>query len=169
VRQAEPPRVVVQPGTEVIVKREPVRSSTEVVVHTPEVRHDNRRPHEAAGPVTVVFTTQEREVIYAHFRNVHEHDNHGDRGKGGKGGKGLPPGLAKKAEQGRSLPPGWDRKCVRGAVIPAEVYRQCAPLPQEVVVKLPPAPPNTIVVTLDSKIFRLARASLEILDVFDVL
>ena len=78
-------------------------------------------------------------------------------------------GLAKKAEQGRSLPPGWDRKCVRGAVIPAEVYRQCAPLPQEVVVKLPPAPANTIVVTLDSKIFRWARASLEILDVFDAL
>jgi hypothetical protein len=65
--------------------------------------------------------------------------------------------------------PGWQKKCVRGEVISAEVYKHCEPLPHEVVVKLPPPPPGTIVVTVEGKVFRLARATLEILDVFDVL
>ena len=50
-----------------------------------------------------------------------------------------------------------------------EVYQHCEPLPAEVVVKLPPPPPDTVVVTLHGKVVRLARATLEILDVFDVL
>ena len=86
----------------------------------------------------------------------------------GNKGKGLPPGLAKKVERGGQLPPGWQNKCVRGAVVPADIYAHCQPLPQEIVVKLPPAPPNTIVVTVDGRVLRLARATLEILDVFDV-
>jgi len=53
--------------------------------------------------------------------------------------------------------------------MPADVYAHCQPLPQEVVVKLPPGPPNTIVVTIDNRVVRLAQATLEILDVFDVL
>ena len=53
--------------------------------------------------------------------------------------------------------------------MPVEIYRRSEPLPQEVVVKLPPPPPNTILVTVDAKVFRLAKASLEILDVFDAL
>ncbi len=90
-------------------------------------------------------------------------DQHGHQSKG------LPPGLAKKAQRGRDLPPGWQNKFVRGERIPAHVFAQCQPLPQEIIVKLPPPPPNTIVVTLDGKVVRLARATLEILDVFDVL
>jgi len=173
VHEPEPPRVVVQQtAPEVVVKREPVRSS-EVVVRTPEVRRESYQRHEPAGPVTVVFTSQEREIIYAHIKRQRENDRHGENDKHGEHGKGpkggLPPGLAKKAEQHHDLPAGWERRCVRGAVIPADIYHRCEPLPQEVVVKLPPAPPNTILVTLDSKVFRLARASLEILDVFDVL
>jgi hypothetical protein len=88
--------------------------------------------------------------------------------KHGHQSKGLPPGLAKKAERGRDLPPGWRNKCVRGERMPPHVYAQCQPLPQEIIVKLPPPPPNTIVVTIDGRVARLANATLEILDVFDV-
>ena len=86
----------------------------------------------------------------------------------GHNGKALPPGLAKKVERGGQLPPGWQNKCVKGAVMPADVYAHCQRLPQEIVVKLPPAPPNTVVVTVDGRVLRLAAATLEILDVFDV-
>jgi len=86
-----------------------------------------------------------------------------------KKAKTLPPGLAKKVARGGSLPPGWQKKCVRGEIMPPEVYRQCHPLPQEVVVKLPPPPPGTILVAVHGKIVRLIKASHEILDVFDVI
>jgi hypothetical protein len=111
----------------------------------------------------VVFSSQERDIICTHAKKSNGSD------KEGKKGKGLPPGLAKKAARGGELPPGWQKKCVRGEVISAEVYKHCEPLPHEVVVKLPPPPPGTIVVTVEGKVFRLARATLEILDVFDVL
>jgi hypothetical protein len=133
-------------------------------VEHPIVVHQSPPAVTAPGAtVSVVFSTQEREVICAHLRGSAAPETHG------KHGKGLPPGLAKKEARGRELPPGWQHKCVRGAVIPQEVYRHCEPLPQEVVVKLPPPPPNTIVVAVDGRVLRLAKATLEILDVFDVL
>jgi hypothetical protein len=125
-----------------------------------------KKEAEAAGRHIFVFTSQEREVIHTHFKHstvtvVREGP--------GKGHKGTPPGLAKKARRGDNLPPEWEKRCVVGTVIPQEVYKQCEPLPQEVIIKLPPPPPDTIVVTIDAKVIRLARATLEILDVFDVL
>jgi hypothetical protein len=117
--------------------------------------------------VNVTITTQERQVI-REYVVVHsdndEHDKHGKKGKG----KSLPPGLAKKVERGESLPPGWQKKLVKGETMSADVYRQCHPLPDDVIVRLPPPPSGTILVTIEGKVVRLARATLEILDVFDV-
>jgi len=118
--------------------------------------------------VVVIFTPKEREIIGGYVRSCAENQKHEHKGKGKKD-KGLPPGLAKKVERGGELPPGWQKKCVRGETMPQEVYKQCEPLPQDVVVQLPPAPPDTITVTVSGKAVRLAKATLEILDVFDVL
>ena len=120
--------------------------------------------------VNVTITTHERQVIRDYvvvYSDNDKHDKHDKHGKNGKG-KSLPPGLAKKVERGESLPPGWQRKLSKGEIMSAEVYRQCHPLPDDVVVRLPPPPAGTILVTIDGKVVRLARATLEILDVFDV-
>ncbi len=90
------------------------------------------------------------------------------KGKSGKNPKQLPPGLAKKVARGERLPPGWQKKCVVGQVMPAEVYEKTHPVPPELVVKLPPPPAGTVTVTIGGKVVRLAKATLEILDVFDV-
>lgn len=113
--------------------------------------------------VKVVITEQEREVIQNYVKSVSV------PAKPGKKAKGLPPGLAKKVARGGELPPGWEKKSVPGTIMPAEVYKVCHPLPKEVVVKLPVPPAGTILVTVDGKVVRLVKATLEILDVFDVL
>ncbi len=86
----------------------------------------------------------------------------------GKHERRLPPGLAKKVARGGTLPPGWQKKCIPGETLPPAVYQECRPLPQELVVKLPPPPGLTVTVALDGKIFRLLEATREILDVFDI-
>lgn len=116
--------------------------------------------------VNVTIGVHEREVIREW---VVVQSNHGHGNKKGHKGKGLPPGLAKKAARGDALPPGWQKKLVRGEVMHAQVYRHCDPLPHEVIVRLPPPPPGTVLVTIDGKVVRLAKATMEILDVFEVL
>jgi hypothetical protein len=130
----------------------------------------------ARQPVTttvhVTINPRERDIIREYVvrtKSKHGGSDHPGQGKGKGNNKGLPPGLAKKVERGHDLPPGWQRKCVPGQVMPAEIYQRCEPLPQEVVVKLPAPPPGTIIVTLEGKAVRLMQATLEILDVFDVL
>jgi hypothetical protein len=86
----------------------------------------------------------------------------------GKHPQPLPPGLAKKVARGGKLPPGWEKKCVPGERMPLEVYERCHPLPPQLVVRLPAPPDSTITVAVDGKIVRLVRATLEILDVFNV-
>jgi hypothetical protein len=120
----------------------------------------------------VIINPSEREVIrqYVVSTRSNRGHGHGDDGKhGGKKDKGLPPGLAKKVERGGSLPPGWQKKCVRGQTMPMEVFKHCEPLPQEVLVTLPPPPAGTVIVTIEGKAIRLMQATLEILDVFDVI
>jgi hypothetical protein len=129
-----------------------------VVVHA-------RQPAGAQQTV-VVISPHEREVIRAYY--VFQRSDHGN-GHGGKHDKGLPKGLARKVERGESLPPGWQKKCVRGQIMPMEVFKHCEPLPHEVLVKLPPAPAGTVIVTLEGKAVRLMQATLEVLDVFDVI
>jgi hypothetical protein len=111
---------------------------------------------------SLAFSTGERDIIQSYARSCAVAEN-------GKKPKGLPPGLAKKVARGRELPPGWQKKCVPGQILSADVYKLCLPPPHELVAKLPVPPPGTILVTIDGKVLRLAKASLEILDVFDVL
>jgi len=111
----------------------------------------------------VVITADERQVIQNYVKSVSV------PARPGKKAKGLPPGLAKKVDRGGELPPGWQKKCVRGEIMSEDVYKACHPLPKEVVIKLPPPPAGTILVTVNGKVVRLAKATLEILDVFDVL
>jgi hypothetical protein len=115
--------------------------------------------------VDVSITVQERQVIREY---VIANSDDGRHGRKGRREKSLPPGLARKVARGENLPPGWQKKLVRGETLPAEVYHECRPLPDEVIVRLPPPPTGTITVTIEGKIVRLMRATMEILDVFDV-
>src|SRR5438874_269124 len=154
------PTIVVEPPREVVVqarevaRTEPVHTAPEVVVRPPAVVHvppgHEKREAQPVVHAIVVFSSHEREVIHAYVKGSMTAASQGNKGKG------LPPGLAKKVERGGQLPPGWQNKCVRGAVVPPEIYAHCQPLPQEIVIKLPPAPPNTIVVTVDGRVLRLA-------------
>jgi hypothetical protein len=111
--------------------------------------------------VGVTISTPERVVI----RQYVEREGQSVRADNGKK---LPPGLAKKLVNGSDLPPGWQKKCVRGEVMPRLVYDSCHPLPKELIEKLPPQPPGTILVAVEGKVVRLAKATREILDVFGI-
>jgi hypothetical protein len=160
------------PPRPVIVVKPPPAPQPPVVVVTPPPR---RYPHPlppagrpVADPVvSVIIAPGERQIIREWV--VSHSDDNGRGKKNGHKGKPLPPGLAKKVARGEGLPPGWQKKIVKGEVMHAEVYRQCHPLPDEVIVRLPPPPAGTILVTIDGRVIRLAKATLEILDVFDVL
>jgi hypothetical protein len=119
--------------------------------------------------VHITINPREREIIKEYVYKKSKGHGHGHGASKGKHEKGLPKGIAKKVERGHDLPPGWQKKCVRGQIMPAEVFKHCEPLPHDVVVKLPPPPAGTIIVTLEGKAVRLMQATLEILDVFDVL
>lgn len=121
--------------------------------------HSGKEPWVA---VDVRISDDERRVISGY---VHDYPSPKQRGKKPKQ---LPPGLAKKVARGEQLPPGWQKKCVVGQVMPTEVYEKCHPIPPELVVKLPPPPPDTVTITIGGKVVRLMKATLEILDVFDV-
>ena len=114
-----------------------------------------------AVTVSVTISAPEREIIQGYVRSCAEPPK-------GKKAKALPPGLAKKLARGGNLPPGWQKKCVPGAVLPEQVYDHCHTLPHDILVKLPPPPTGTILVAIDGKVFRLIRATREILDVFDI-
>ena len=108
----------------------------------------------------VVISDNEQRII-RNYVQTYNGDHHGRKPKG------LPPGLA-KVSRGERLPPGWEKKCVPGHIMPADVYQRTHPVPPELVVKLPPPPQGTITVTVGGKVVRLAKATLEILDVFNV-
>jgi hypothetical protein len=107
----------------------------------------------------------ERERIKEYYR-LH----HGDliKGKEGKKKKKLPPGLEKKLSRGGELPPGWQKKVAKGEILDAELYRRATPLPNDLIIKLPPQPKGTVLIKVEGKIIRLIEATRTILDVFDI-
>ncbi len=112
--------------------------------------------------VDVKISGPEREIITTYVQSYEQPK------KPGKKPKDLPPGLQKKVARGGKLPPGWEKKMVHGEIMPVEVYKECHPLPPELVVKLPPLPKGVITVTIDGRIVRLIEATREILDIFEV-
>jgi hypothetical protein len=110
----------------------------------------------------VTFSAEERHAILTYVDQCNASPSRGPKAKR------LPPGLAKKVERGGDLPAGWRKRCVPGRIMPKEVFEHSHPLPPEVVVKLPPPPPDTVTITVGGNVVRLVKATLEILDVFDV-
>lgn len=148
---APPPRTYASPG------------NVPVPAHPPAAP-----PHSYARPepwVDVSITTAERHVIQGYVAGCVIEEKHPRKGKKPKS---LPPGLQKKLDHGGSLPPGWERKFRTGEILPVEVYQHCHALPREVLVKLPPPPPGTVIITIGGKVGRILAATREILDVFEV-
>jgi hypothetical protein len=129
-----------------------------------------------AKPAAVVKRSAPKHPWVGHNVTISESERHVVRSyvvgriQASKGGKfnGVPQGLAKKVSWFNTLPPGWEKTCVRGKVLPSEVHRHCQPLPYDVVVKLPPPPPGTVLLAVDGRLLRLAYPTYEILDTFDV-
>jgi hypothetical protein len=115
------------------------------------------------GRIDFSITVSERKIIQDYCNGAET------KAKKGRKPKSLPPGLAKKVARGGRLPPGWEKKVVVHEIMPPEVFKECHPLPQEIVVKLPAPPVGAITVAVEGKVVRLMEATREILDVFDVL
>ncbi|HEV8388386.1 MAG TPA: hypothetical protein VGQ35_01010 [Dongiaceae bacterium] len=76
--------------------------------------------------------------------------------------KGLPPGLAKKG----TLPPGLAKQLARNGHLPPGLDYH--PLPQDLVVQLPPLQPAYRYVIVDDRVMLIQAASNLILDVLEV-
>lgn len=113
-----------------------------------------------------LFTSGEMVTIRTYFRS---HPVAAPMEPPAKKMKTMPPGLKKKVERGGELPPGWQKKVARGEVLDAQIYAHSRPLPPELLKRLPPQPPGTIVITVEGKVVRLVEATLMILDVFDLI
>jgi hypothetical protein len=149
--QAPPPRAHTDPA--------PPR----VVVHPPAAPP---RSYPRPEPwVDVSITVPERQVIQGYVAGYVIEERHPKRGKKPKR---LPPGLQKKLDRGGSLPPGWEAKFRKGEILPVDIYEQAHSLPREVLAKLPPQPPGTVIITVGGKVARILAATREILDVFEV-
>lgn len=78
----------------------------------------------------------------------------------------LPPGLQKNVARGKPLPPGWQKKLSRGERLDLDTYRQGIGLPDDLLRRLPPAPPGSEILQIEDRIIRLDAATRTILDVF---
>lgn len=85
------------------------------------------------------------------------------------GGKALPKGQQKKQERTGEVSKGWQKKIARGETLPPEIVQQCrTSIPPELIRRLPPPPPGTILIGVDGKVVRLIEATREIIDVLDL-
>ncbi len=66
------------------------------------------------------------------------------------------------------LPPGWYSRVRRGCVMPADLYVYREPVPQYVMVQMPPQPPGVVHVMIGGKVIRLMEATRTIMDVFEI-
>jgi hypothetical protein len=76
--------------------------------------------------------------------------------------KALPPGIAKKG----TLPPGLAKQLVRNGHLPPGLEYQ--PLPQPLIVQLPPLAPDTRYVIADDRVMLIRAATNVILDILRV-
>jgi hypothetical protein len=135
------------------------------IVYPQHSRHRfHQRPPAVSG--SVALTLEERQVIRTY---VLAHDDSGDPDQTVPRGTPLPAGLVRKVALDEALPAGWESKVVKGCVLPLDVFNQCCTLPDELVMHLPAPPSGTVTIAVDGKVLRLARATREILDVFEVI
>lgn len=83
--------------------------------------------------------------------------------------KPLPQGVEKQQARGKGLPPGWQKKVVQGKRLDFHVYRNSAPLPGNVLDRLPPAPAGMELIRIGDDILRLQTGTHIVLDRFQLL
>jgi Ni/Co efflux regulator RcnB len=112
-----------------------------------EARHESR--HEGDGRVEIDFRFDgdSRRAIS---------DYYGAQARGGK----CPPGLAKK--HNGCLPPGQAKKWQRGQPLPADL--RYYDLPRELLVRLPPPPPQYRYVQVAGDVLMIAAGSRMVID-----
>ena len=66
------------------------------------------------------------------------------------------------------LPPGWHTRIRPGCVMPSNIYVYREPVPQYVIVNMPPQPPGVVHIMVGGKVVRLMEATRTIMDVFDI-
>lgn len=95
------------------------------------------------------FRDDEREAINSYYGR-HRYGGEEEEGEHHRG-------------RGDDLPPGWERKLHRGERIPDDVWAHRAPLPPEIVVRLPP-PPGVALVRIHDHVVRVIERTHEVLD-----
>lgn len=65
-------------------------------------------------------------------------------------------------------PPGWYTRVRPGYVMPPDIYVYREPVPQYIMVNMPPQPPGVIHIMIGGKVIRLMEATRTIMDVFDM-
>jgi hypothetical protein len=81
---------------------------------------------------------------------------------------GLPAGLQQQGAPGKELPPGWQQQLARGTRLSQESYGRGRPLPAGLLRRLPPPPPGSEILQIDTRILRLDAATRTILDLFSL-
>ncbi|WP_196138723.1 hypothetical protein [Aliikangiella sp. G2MR2-5] len=84
---------------------------------------------------------------------------------GDKKEKVLPKGLQKKLERGGQLPPGWQKKLVKGYRLEDDIYRHAHVIDHSRYPDVPIGVEGSVVVRIDDRLVRLARATREILEI----
>lgn len=116
--------------------------------HDGDRDHDRHRPHRGDRNVRRAFNDDERGAIdgyYGRHRYGGDEEEEHHRGRGDE------------------MPPGWERNLHRGERIPDDVWAHRAPLPPEIVVKLPP-PPGVVLVRIHDHVVRVIERTHEVLD-----
>jgi len=109
-------------------------------------KHPAAPPNSGSTGVTIVFTTQEREIISDWFLSNRN---------------GLPPGLANR----ESLPPGLQKQLRRNGTLPPGLQKKLTPLPYGLDSRLARLPADLIRVVIGRDILLLDRGTNSILDV----
>jgi hypothetical protein len=126
----------------------------------------------SAGDAAYGFSAHDRITIQTFYReHATRERRRDDRMKGsghGRQDSQLPRGMEKKLARTGELPPGWTKKLQRGDVVGDAGWTCRQPVPDDLRRSLPPSPPGTELVRIEDRIFRIMRATREILDVLDI-
>lgn len=80
----------------------------------------------------------------------------------------LLPVWQKQDAPGKELPPDWQHQLVRGARLNQEHYGRGRPLPAALLRRLPPPPPGSEILQINTRVLRLDAATRTLLDLFSL-